>query len=109
MDGRARGGEKLGIDMRRSRRAPRHLGALGAFQHSAGHSGAALIAGGEDRCSGRDPRQERFQEARLRYYFKLYALDKVLDLKEGATKDELVKAMKDHIVAQGQLMGTFSA
>ncbi len=44
-----------------------------------------------------------------RYYFKLYALDKVLDLKEGATKDELVKAMKDHIVAQGQLMGTFSA
>jgi Raf kinase inhibitor-like YbhB/YbcL family protein len=44
-----------------------------------------------------------------RYYFKLYALDKMLDLKEGATKDEVVKAMKDHIVAQGQLMGTFSA
>lgn len=43
------------------------------------------------------------------YYFKLYALDKMLDLKEGATKDELVKAMKDHVVAQGQLMGKFSA
>ena len=28
---------------------------------------------------------------------------------EGATKDELGKAMKDHIVAQGQLMGTYSA
>jgi len=44
-----------------------------------------------------------------RYYFKLYALDKIVDLKEGATKDELVKAMKEHIVAQGQLMGRFSA
>ncbi len=44
-----------------------------------------------------------------RYYFKLYALDKMLDLKEGATKDEVVKAMKDHVVAQGQLMGKFSA
>ena len=44
-----------------------------------------------------------------RYYFKLYALDKTLDLKEGATKDEVVKAMNDHIVAQGQLMGKFSA
>jgi Raf kinase inhibitor-like YbhB/YbcL family protein len=44
-----------------------------------------------------------------RYYFKLYALDKLLDLKEGVTKDEVVKAMKDHIVAQGQLMGKFSA
>ena len=44
-----------------------------------------------------------------RYYFKLYALDKLLDLKEGATKDELAKAMKDHIVGQGQLMGKFSA
>jgi Raf kinase inhibitor-like YbhB/YbcL family protein len=44
-----------------------------------------------------------------RYYFKLYALNSVLDLKEGATKDELLKAMKDHVVAQGQLMGKFSA
>jgi Raf kinase inhibitor-like YbhB/YbcL family protein len=44
-----------------------------------------------------------------RYYFKLYALDKTLDLKEGATKDEMLKAMKDHILAQGQLMGKFSA
>jgi hypothetical protein len=32
----------------------------------------------------------------------------MLDLKEGATKDELVKGLKDHIVAQGQLMGKFS-
>jgi Raf kinase inhibitor-like YbhB/YbcL family protein len=44
-----------------------------------------------------------------RYFFKLYALDTVLDLKEGATKDQLLKAMKDHVLAQGQLMGKFSA
>lgn len=44
-----------------------------------------------------------------RYYFKLYALNTMLDLKEGATKDDVVKATKDHIVAQGQLMGKFSA
>jgi len=44
-----------------------------------------------------------------RYYFKVYALDNLVNLKEGATKDELVKAMKDHVVAQGQLMGKFSA
>ncbi len=44
-----------------------------------------------------------------RYYFKLYALDTVLDLKEGATKDQLLNAMKDHVLGQGQLMGKFSA
>jgi Raf kinase inhibitor-like YbhB/YbcL family protein len=43
-----------------------------------------------------------------RYYFKLYALDSLIDLLPGATKDELLKAMKGHILAQGELMGTFS-
>ncbi len=42
-----------------------------------------------------------------RYYFKLYALDTMLELNEGATKQELEKAMKGHILAQGQLMGTY--
>jgi Raf kinase inhibitor-like YbhB/YbcL family protein len=42
-----------------------------------------------------------------RYYFKLYALDTEPDLKPGATKKDLEKAMKGHILAQGQLMGTF--
>ena len=43
-----------------------------------------------------------------RYFFKLYALDAVLDLKPGATKAELLKAMEGHIVGQAQLMGTYS-
>jgi len=42
-----------------------------------------------------------------RYYFKLYALDTELDLELGATKQQLLDAMKHHILAQGQLMGTY--
>jgi Raf kinase inhibitor-like YbhB/YbcL family protein len=43
-----------------------------------------------------------------RYFFKLYALDTSLELKPGASKGELEKAMQGHILAHGQLMGTFS-
>jgi Raf kinase inhibitor-like YbhB/YbcL family protein len=43
-----------------------------------------------------------------RYYFKLYALDVTLDLSPGASKEQLLTAMKGHILAQGELMGTFS-
>lgn len=42
-----------------------------------------------------------------RYYFKLYALDTNLPLEPGATKDQLLKAMGGHILAQGQLMGRY--
>lgn len=43
-----------------------------------------------------------------RYFFKLYALDGELSLPAGATKAETLKAMEGHIVAQTQLMGTYS-
>jgi len=43
-----------------------------------------------------------------RYIFKLYALDDMLGLSSGADKGELLKAMEGHILAQGELMGTFS-
>jgi Raf kinase inhibitor-like YbhB/YbcL family protein len=42
-----------------------------------------------------------------RYFFKIYALDSELPLKAGATKAELMKAMDDHVVLQGQLIGTY--
>jgi Raf kinase inhibitor-like YbhB/YbcL family protein len=42
-----------------------------------------------------------------RYYFKLYALDGETSLQPGATKDQLLKTMEGHIVAQGQLMGRY--
>lgn len=42
-----------------------------------------------------------------RYFFKIYALDSELPLEAGATKAEVEKAMEGHVVAQGQLMGTY--
>ncbi len=42
-----------------------------------------------------------------RYFFKLYALDTKLELKPGLTKKELLKAMDGHVLAEGQLMGTY--
>lgn len=42
-----------------------------------------------------------------RYYFRLYAINKVLQLDAGANKRELLEAMKDHIIAQGELMGKY--
>ncbi len=43
-----------------------------------------------------------------RYFFKLYALDAMLDLPSGENKQKLLSVMQDHILAQGELMGTFS-
>ncbi len=43
-----------------------------------------------------------------RYFFKLYALDIKLDLTSKADKQALLNAMQGHILAQGELMGTFS-
>jgi Raf kinase inhibitor-like YbhB/YbcL family protein len=42
-----------------------------------------------------------------RYFFKLYALDTMLELKEKSAKADVEKAMQDHILAQGQLMGKY--
>ena len=42
-----------------------------------------------------------------RYFFKLYAADAALDLPAGATKEQLLAAMKGHIVADGQLRGRY--
>lgn len=42
-----------------------------------------------------------------RYYFKLYALDTMLNLKPGATKEQLLQAMKGHILGEAQLMGKY--
>jgi len=42
-----------------------------------------------------------------RYFFKLHALDTALDLKAGASRKELDRAMKGHIVSQAEWMGTY--
>ena len=43
-----------------------------------------------------------------RYYFKLYALDNIPDLKPGATKAQLLEVMKGHVLAEAQLMGKYA-
>ena len=47
-------------------------------------------------------------DKRHTYIFKAYALDSELDLREGYSKQELEDAMKDHILAQAKLTGTFA-
>ena len=42
-----------------------------------------------------------------RYYFKVYALDTMLDLPDRAAKKDLVAEMKNHIIAEGSLMGKY--
>jgi len=42
-----------------------------------------------------------------RYYFKFYALDKMLDIDSNAKKEDILKAMEGHILAKGELMGKY--
>ena len=42
-----------------------------------------------------------------RYYFKIFALDTILDLPPGADKIDLGKAMNGHILAETELMGLY--
>lgn len=42
-----------------------------------------------------------------RYFFKIYALDTELDLKQGPRKKDLEKAMKDHILGKAELIGRY--
>ena len=43
-----------------------------------------------------------------RYYFKVYALDIVLDLQSGASKAQLENAMQGHVLAKAELMGKYA-
>lgn len=41
------------------------------------------------------------------YHFKLYALDEKLDLAPGLEKDQLLDRMEGHVLAEGELVGTY--
>jgi Raf kinase inhibitor-like YbhB/YbcL family protein len=58
--------------------------------------------GGQNRYMGPCP-----PDREHRYFFKLYALDSMLNLKEGATKEELLKAMEGHVLEEALLMGRY--
>jgi len=42
-----------------------------------------------------------------RYFFRLYALDAMLDLEGGATRGQLSGAIEGHVLAEGEIMGTY--
>lgn len=42
-----------------------------------------------------------------RYFFKIYALDTMLDLQPGAKKADLEMAMVGHVLAEAQIMGKY--
>jgi Raf kinase inhibitor-like YbhB/YbcL family protein len=42
-----------------------------------------------------------------RYYFDLYAVDRELKLKPGASKDELEHAIRGHVLGQAEFMGKY--
>jgi Raf kinase inhibitor-like YbhB/YbcL family protein len=41
------------------------------------------------------------------YYFKLYALDKAVNLEPGTSVEEVRRAMNGHILAEAELIGTY--
>lgn len=43
-----------------------------------------------------------------RYFFRLYALDKKIELATISTKEEVIQMMSGHIIAQAELMGQYS-
>jgi Raf kinase inhibitor-like YbhB/YbcL family protein len=43
-----------------------------------------------------------------RYFFKLYALDTQVKLKSNATKADVERAMKGHVLAEATLMGRYA-
>ncbi len=43
-----------------------------------------------------------------RYFFRLYALDKILNLNSGSSREQLERAIKGHIIAEAVLMGKYS-
>lgn len=46
-------------------------------------------------------------EGTHRYFFKLHALDQMLDLEHGATREELQQAMEGHVLSAVELMGRY--
>lgn len=43
-----------------------------------------------------------------RYFFKIFALDTELELESNTTKEDLIQAMKSHVIEQTELIGLYS-
>jgi Raf kinase inhibitor-like YbhB/YbcL family protein len=47
------------------------------------------------------------RSGRHRYFFRLYALDSTLDLKQGASRKDVEKAMEGHVLEKAEMMGLY--
>jgi len=43
-----------------------------------------------------------------RYFFRIYALDTVINPERGALRSTVLKAMEDHVLAEGVLVGKYA-
>lgn len=72
--------------------------------------GTAGVAGanstGKSQYVGPCPPKE-FKPSQHRYFFRLYALDAMLPLRDGALKTDVLEAMSGHIIGQTELMGIY--
>lgn len=68
-----------------------------------GHSTEAMTDFGKTGYGGACP-----PTGTHRYYFKLYALDILLDVTEDITLEELQHSMDGHIIEQAELIGLYS-
>lgn len=50
---------------------------------------------------------KKYEPKEHRYFFWVYALDRVLNLKEGASKEELEKAMEGYVMDKAELIGVY--
>lgn len=48
-----------------------------------------------------------YEPSEHRYFFRLYALDAMLPLSEGATKQEVLDAMEGHVIESAELVGRY--
>lgn len=47
-------------------------------------------------------------EGTHRYFFRVYALDKLVDIEKGAERGKLLQVIDDHIIDQAELIGLYS-
>ncbi len=72
-------------------------------ENSTAHGVQGINSNGDNTYTGCCPPDKEH-----RYFFKLYALDTMLDLPEGSTKQEVETAMKEHIIEQTELVGKYN-
>src|SRR3989344_6061704 len=65
-----------------------------------------LNGAGEAAYAGPCPPRQ-YEPSEHRYFFKLYALDAMLDLPAGTTKAQVEEAMKGHVLQEAELMGKY--